>query len=235
MKNSFRVEEGFWDLFPEVKIGIVIARNIDNHPKSDMDYMPLLYHGMNEAKFHLQEEGFTDNPVVSVWRQAYRQFRTKKGARSSIEAMLKRVDNGKGIGPINPLVDIYNLISLKYGLPCGGEDIDQFRGPVRLTLAEGNEEFVTLGSDKSDLPSYGEVVYKDDAGAICRCWNWRESVRTMLKDETKNAFLCLELIQPERNFEFSQALLELKLLVEAYLGGDVSIQVLDINNKEIEF
>jgi len=47
--------------------------------------------------------------------------------------------------------------------------------------------------------------------------------------------LCLELIQADRVYEFSQGLLELKLLVEAYLGGQARIQVLDINNKEIEF
>jgi len=235
MNNTFRIDDQFWALFPQAKIGIVTAFGIDNRAKETVDYMPLLVHGMNEAKIYLEEETFIDNPVVTVWRDAYRQFKTKKGARSSIEAMLKRVSNGKGIGVINPLVDIYNLISLKYALPCGGEDIDRFIGPVRLTLAEGNEEFITLGSDKSEPPNVGEVVYKDDGGAICRCWNWRESVRTMLTNETKNAFLCLELIQADRVYEFSQGLLELKLLVEAYLGGQARIQVLDINNKEIEF
>ena len=54
----------------------------------------------------------------------------KQGARSSIEALLKRVNNSNHIGTINPLVDIYNSISLKYALPCGGEDIDKFVGDI---------------------------------------------------------------------------------------------------------
>ncbi|HCD72205.1 MAG TPA: hypothetical protein DEQ04_06605 [Thermovirga lienii] len=40
--------------------------------------------------------------------------------------MLKRISKGEHIGTINPLVDIYNSISLRYALPCGGEDIDKF-------------------------------------------------------------------------------------------------------------
>lgn len=235
MQNKFSVENDFWDLFPHTKIGIVIAYDIDNQIKKDVNYEALLIQGMNEANYHLESEVFTDNAVVSVWRDAYRQFKTKKGARASIEAMLKRVQNGKGVGSINPLVDIYNYISLKYGLPCGGEDIDQFSGVVRLTLAEGDEAFVTLGNDKNEAPYEGEVVYKDDAGAICRCWNWRESARTMLTEKTTNAFLCLELIQPERVNEFNQALLELKKMVEAYLGGSVVMHIVDQAHRTVDF
>ena len=161
------------------------------------------------------------------------RFKTKKGARSSIEALLKRVDNGNHIGTINPLVDIYNSISLRYALPCGGEDIDTFVRDIRLTQADGGEDFITLGSDESAPPYEGEVIYKDDAGAICRCWNWRESVRTMLTENTINAFLCIELVDESRTDEFEQALESLAELVQENLGGTNKISILDISNKEI--
>jgi len=235
MEQEFAIDKEIFELFPDVKIGIVIARDIDNKAKDDLDYSQLLRIGQVEAKEYLLEDTFTDNPVVSVWRDAYRQFKTKKGARSSIEAMLKRVQGGKPLTPINPLVDIYNMISLKYGMPCGGEDMDKFIGPVQLTLAKGDEAFIVLGSEESAPPNPGEVIYKDDAGAICRCWNWREAVRTMLTEETKNAFLCIELIQPERTNEFSQGLLELKKLVDAYLGGNSKIHILDKEKPMIKF
>jgi DNA/RNA-binding domain of Phe-tRNA-synthetase-like protein len=143
------------------------------------------------------------------------------------------VHNGNHIGSINPLVDIYNSISLSYGFPCGGEDIDKFTGDVRLTKAKGNEEFIALGSDENNSPYEGEIVYKDDEGAICRCFNWRESVRTMLTENTKNAFLCIELIDESRNEEFEKALNELSDLVNKNLGGKSKIQILDKVHKEI--
>lgn len=230
--KKFIIEDDFWELFPNTKIGIITCNGIDNTIKDENQYKDMISQGEKEALNHLPNEEFSSNEVIKVWRDAFKKFKTKKGARSSIEALLKRVSTGKGLGTINPLVDIYNSISLKYAMPCGGEDMDKFIGDIRLTKATGDESFITLGSDKSEPPYEGEIVYKDDEGAICRCWNWRESVRTMLTEDTKNAFLCIELVDENREKEFENALKELSQLVEKNLGGKSEISILHINNKE---
>lgn len=230
--KKFIIEDDFWELFPNAKIGIITCNGIDNTIKDENQYQDMLSQGEKEALTHLPNEEFSSNEVIKVWRDAFKRFKTKKGARSSIEALLKRVSTGKGLGTINPLVDIYNSISLKYAMPCGGEDMDKFIGDIRLTKATGDESFITLGSDKSEPPYEGELVYKDDEGAICRCWNWRESVRTMLTEDTKNAFLCIELVDENREKEFENALKELSQLVEKNLGGKSEVSILHINNKE---
>jgi DNA/RNA-binding domain of Phe-tRNA-synthetase-like protein len=130
--------------------------------------------------------------------------------------MLKRVSNGNYINFINPLVDIYNSVSLKYAFPCGGED------------------FVTLGSDKNPPPYKGEIIYKDEKGAICRCWNWRESVRTMLTENTTNAFLCIELIDENRFEKFKESLKYLGDTIQENLGGNLTIEILDASQCEIK-
>jgi DNA/RNA-binding domain of Phe-tRNA-synthetase-like protein len=232
--KKFVIEDSFWSLFPDAKIGVVICRGIDNSIKDKEQYAEMILEAEKEALKHLQDAEFSNNPVIKVWREAFQKFKTKKGARSSIEALLKRVHNGNHLGTINPLVDIYNCISLRYALPCGGEDIDKFAGDIRLTKAVGNENFITLGTDKSELPYEGEIIYKDNDGAICRCWNWRESVRTMLTENTTNAFLCIELADESRIIEFENALKELAKTVQDNLGGTSKISILDINNKEEE-
>ncbi|RAT97150.1 B3/4 domain-containing protein [Brevibacillus sp. Leaf182] len=231
--TSFIIEDDFWSLFPHAKIGIVICEGIDNSIRDVEKYERLLQEAEKEAHKFLRLEEFSSNPVISVWREAFQKFKTKKGARCSIEALLKRVKNGNPIGTINPLVDIYNSISLRYGLPCGGEDIDTFVGDIRLTQANGNEPFLPLGQDENASPYEGEIVYKDDVGAICRCWNWREAQRTMLTENTKNAFLCMELVDETRSDEFHLALKELSDIVPHHLGGMVKMEVLDINHKEM--
>ncbi|MDM0625140.1 B3/B4 domain-containing protein [Clostridium perfringens] len=230
--KKFIIEDDFWELFPNAKIGIITCNGIDNTIKDENQYKDMISQGEKEALNHLPNEEFSSNEVIKVWRDAFKKFKTKKGARSSIEALLKRVSTGKGLGTINPLVDIYNSISLKYAMPCGGEDMDKFIGDIRLTKATGDESFITLGSDKSEPPYEGEIVYKDDEGAICRCWNWRESVRTMLTEDTKNTFLCIELVDENREKDFENALKELSQLVEKNLGGKSEISILHINNKE---
>lgn len=231
--KKFIIKEDFWSLFPEAKIGVIVCKDIDNSIKDENQYEEILRNAEKEALKHLQNDDFSSNEVIKVWRETFQKFKTKRGARCSIEALLKRVNNGNHLGTINPLVDIYNSISLSYGLPCGGEDINKFVGDIRLTKAIGNEDFITLGTDESAPPYEGEIVYKDDAGAICRCFNWREAVRTMLTEETKNAFLCIELIDKSREEEFHNALKELSKLVQDNLGGLCKIFVLDSNNREI--
>lgn len=223
------VKEDFWNLFPEAAIGIIHAQHVDNQHNSQ-EIQDLLEQAHDKAKAFITHEEFSKNEVVDNWRQAFRKFKTKKGARSSIEALLKRVQQGKGVGSISPLVDIYNAISLEYGVPCGGEDIETFQGDMQLTLAEGGEEFITYGSDESEPPYPGEVVYKDDAGAICRCWNWRESVRTMLTDQTQNAVFVIETNDASGHDQVKAAINELAKRLEKYAGAETSYTLLTKEN-----
>lgn len=231
--KSFIIEDEFWSSFPDAKIGTIVCRGIDNHVKDEQKFEEMLRQGEKDALHHLGNEEFSSNPAVAVWREAFKQFKTKKGARASIEALLKRVQNGNQIGTINPLVDIYNSVSLQYGFPCGGEDIDSFDGDLRLTKATGNEQFIPLGEDENSPPYEGEIVYKDEAGAVCRCWNWREALRTILTEQTKNAFLCIELPDDSRLEELKAALNDLAARVSQYLGGETEISIMDKTNKTI--
>ena len=231
--KKFRIEKEFLDIFPEARLGILVCHGIDNRIKEQDKYAVYLKDSVSLAARHIENPEFTENPVIRRWRDAFYKFKTKKGARCSIEALLKRVSKGGEIGPINPLVDIYNGLSLKYGIPVGGEDIDKFEGNVRLTLASGDEEFMTLGSEKSEPPRPGEIVYKDDAGAICRCFNWREAVRTMLTEETTNAFMCIETLSKEELPVLEEALEELKNLIEKELSGTCEKYIVSAESPEI--
>ena len=232
--NHFRLEDDYLEIFPESQIGILVCEGIDNRTYDENRYADWLRESQELAMQYVTEDVFTDNPVIRVWRDAFYKFRTKKGARCSLEALLKRVKNGGDIRCLNPLVDIYNGISLRHGLPIGGEDIDKFEGDNRLTTADGDEEFITYGSDKSEPPYPGEVIYKDDAGAICRCFNWRESVRTMLTEDTRNAFMCVEMTDADRLDDLDACLDDLAEMIERELGGSVRKYILNKDNREIE-
>ena len=222
--SKFIVKPDFWALFPQATIAVVLAKGVDN-ASACPEAEALLESAHKEAGKYLGAAAFAENPAVAVWREAYRQFKTKKGARCSIEALLKRVENGRGVGPINPLVDIYNAVSLTYGLPCGGEDLDTFQGDLLLTTADGAEPFRALGDEADSETLPGEVCYLDDAGAVCRCWNWRDGVRTMLTESTTNAFLILESVDPARHDDLAAALDDLAARTKAALGGEMESHI----------
>ena len=230
--KKFIIEKSVIDIFPDIKIGIIVCEGIDNKVKDQDKYADYLEKCRKESLKYIENPEFTQNPVIRNWRDAFYKFKTKKGARCSIEALLKRVSKGDTLRCINPLVDIYNGISLRYGVPVGGENIDAIEGNLRLSVAEGGEYFVTLGSDKNEPPNEGEIIYKDDGGAVCRCFNWRESVRTMLTEETKNAFMCLEAVGSADEKNLCDAASELKELIESELGGKCIMHILDAGNAE---
>ncbi|SHJ30468.1 B3/B4 domain-containing protein (DNA/RNA-binding domain of Phe-tRNA-synthetase) [Geosporobacter subterraneus DSM 17957] len=229
--RKFIVEDDFWKLFPKAQIGIIIARDINNH-KNAVNYEPLIEKAGQEALKQIGDIELAKHPAIAVWREAYKNFRAPKQNRSSIEALIRRVYNGKSIGSINPLVDIYNIISLQYLLPCGGEDLESVQGDMRLTAASGDELFVPLGQTENDPPNPGEIIYRDDAGGICRCWNWREADRTKLTENTREAILVIECIDGSREALFKEAVTSLAKLIQEHLGGEQKIRFLNNEMRE---
>ena len=81
----------------------------------------LLKEANSKADRFLENDTISQSKVVSIWREVYQKFKTKKGARCAVENLLKRVLKGNPVGSIAPSVDIYNTVSLTHALPVGGE------------------------------------------------------------------------------------------------------------------
>ena len=233
--TKFIADPSFWEIFPEAQLNVLIVKGIaDNQGKENDPYLlDLLSNGKEAAKKFLHEETFSQNPVIAEWRGAFSQFKTKKGARSSIEALLKRVSQDRDFQPINPLVDIYNSISLEFAVPCGGEDLQKIVGDIHLGQAAGGEAFLPLGAEVDAPALPGEIIYYDEAGAICRCLNWREAQRTMLTEETKDVIFFMESINAEQAERANQAMQELKKRITEYFEVEGTDFVVDAENSEV--
>ncbi|HFI0053839.1 TPA: B3/4 domain-containing protein [Streptococcus suis] len=216
--SQFVVDSSFWSLFPDAKIGVLLLKDYKTSAQSPDELVKLLEESNGIAQKFLSEDTFSENEVIQTYRQAYQKFKTKKGARSSIEALLKRSASDRPVSTISPLVDIYNAASLRFGLPCGAEDIDTFVGDLHLTVTEGGDEFYLIGDEVNQPTLPGEVCYKDDKGAVCRCFNWRDGERTMITDKTKNAFLVMELVNSDRLEDLENALDFISQQAEKFLG-----------------
>ena len=228
--KKFIVEDSFWNLFPECTIGVLVLENVQENKKmtkeEEKEIKDLLDNANNNAKKYLVSDVISENPVVKVWRDTYSKFPTKKGARCSIENLLKRVLHDNPVGSILPSVDITNAISLKYALPIGAEDLDKLEGNFYLKEMEGTEHFLPIGSEEEDKPLKGEIAYADEYGAVCRCFNWRDGIRTQISDDTTKEFIAMECVDPSRVEELKKALDELAQLMEKYLGAKVFVNTL---------
>jgi DNA/RNA-binding domain of Phe-tRNA-synthetase-like protein len=232
---NLNIADIIFDEYPDLILGIVTAHNIDNlQDKAEITEMLRQAEAALSGKFG--STPVIEHPYIATWREAYRKFGAKpKDYPSSVENLTRRVLNGATIGHINNLVSLYNTISLRHILPVGGEDLDKIVGDVLLTRAGNDEPAVfLLGEKEARAPRAGEIIYKDEVGAICRRWNWKEADRTKLTQETKNAFLVIETLPPVTRDTVEIAIRELADLVQQYCGGTVSTVFLDKDNREVK-
>lgn len=219
------VTEVFWTLFPEARIGVVTAHGLDNTAGAETA-AALLAAEAGRRALALEGAEMATHPAVAPWRAAYACFGVKPSqVRSSVESLLRAAQAGR-VRSISPLVDLYNAVSQRHALPCGGEDLAAIVGDVLLTRAVGGESFRTIGATEDDPARPGEVIYRDDLGAICRCWNWREADRTKLTAQTRDAVLVVEALPEHPLALLDAALADLADLVARHLGATTRTAVL---------
>lgn len=132
---------------------------------------------------------------LAAWADAFRKFGAKpQRTPCSAEALRKRVLRDGTLPSLDPIVDLYNAISIEYAIPVGGENIDAYAGSPQLVVADGCEPFDTMkeGVPAVEYPDAGEVVWRDEKGVTCRRWNWRQGVRTRLGADAQNMWFILE-------------------------------------------
>lgn len=232
---NLMIADTIFDEYPDLVLGIAVLHNIDNSQARN-EITERLRAAESALPGRFGDLPVIQHPYIATWREAYRKFGAKpKDYPSSVENLTRRVLNGTQIAHINNLVSLYNTISLRYILPVGGEDLDKIAGHVLLTRA-GNDEppIVLLGEKEARAPHPGEIIYKDDVGAICRRWNWKEADRTKLTKETRNAFLVIETLPPVTRDIVETATHELADLVKEYCGGTVSTAFLDKAQRTIK-
>ena len=93
--KKFIVDNGVWDVLPDMNIGVLILDNVDENikmnEKDSKEIEELLKKSNKEAEKYLTSDVISENEVVKVWREAYQKFPTKKGVRCSVENLLKFV------------------------------------------------------------------------------------------------------------------------------------------------
>lgn len=132
---------------------------------------------------------------LTAWADVFRKFGAKpQRTPCSAEALRKRVLRDGSLASIDPVVDLYNAISIEYAIPVGGENAEAYVGSPRLVAAVGTEVFDTMkeGVPAQEFAEPGEVVWRDDQGITCRRWNWRQGVRTRLNADAKHMWFILE-------------------------------------------
>jgi DNA/RNA-binding domain of Phe-tRNA-synthetase-like protein len=231
----FSIQKELFDLLPDLTIGMVVATGLDN-TRSSAEIDRLLKESVDALKKNFVGGKAQDHPRIKPWRTAF----TKLGISgskfpSSIESMVRRILKGDPFPRINPLVDLYNSISLKHLVPMGGHDLDTLQGNIHLRFAEGWEPFTPMGGGETITAPKGELVYRDDAEVLTRNWVWRQCEKDKATEKTRNIFIPIDVLGEVGRGLADEIVVELSELIPKYLGGKICSAILNRGNPLVEF
>ncbi len=213
--------------YPQVVGGVIIAQGMTNPPTSDA--LRQQYFAEQEAvKTRIGDTPLSEIESLNAWRRAFSAFGVSPTQyRSAAEALLRRLTKKGDIPSINTLVDIGNLVSIRYALPIAIVDRREVEGVVTVHYSDGSENYTELGNDETLHPDVGEVIFSDvNKMVIARRWCWRQSESSAAVENTTDAFITIEGHHNKAKADVQGAINDLLVLLKTYAGGTYESAVL---------
>ena len=145
--------------------GIAVVATVRNTA-----YSEALWQKIDEFTVRYREMYTTDSikdmVTIKATRDAYKKCgKDPSRYRPSGEALCRRILRGIPLYQIDTLVDLINLVSIRYGYSIGGFDADKFEGDT-LTLGIGKAGEPYEGIGRGELNIEGMPVYRDAVGGV---------------------------------------------------------------------
>ena len=216
----FRYDPLLLERFPTIVGGLLYAGGVANGPTPPA--LADTYRAEQErALQRIGEQPLGMLPSLAAWRRAFTAFGVEPTRyRSAAEALLRRLTKQGEIPSVSLLVDLGNLVSIRYALPVAVLDLAGVAGGITVRLAEGSEEFTDLGATAVEHPDPGEVIFVDAANVVhARRWCWRQSAQSATGPGTEEILIAVEGLHETAAEDVSAALADLERLLAEYAPG----------------
>lgn len=226
---KFIISDEIVQSYPALRIGCVVARNIDNTGRSD-DIENLKYERALSFGKSYSLETLLEHPHIRTWRETYKSFGSNpKKYPPTIEALTRRVLKKGEFPTISKAVDLYLVAEIQCLLPVGGYDLDKIDGDIFLRKSIGDEKFIPLGADAEEFTYPGEIIYADSNKILTRRWNYKDCDFSKITESSRNIALFTEAVSKDIP---GSSLQEIGFLIKDYLlkycGGKVAVFVADV-------
>ena len=221
--------------FPETRVALVVARDLATGRARPPALDAALAEVEAEVAAFLAERALAEIPELQVWRATYKAFGVKKTSyRSSVERLLKQIQQGRGLPRVGTLVDCYNAVSARHRLPIGADDLDKVMGGLAFRRTRPGDDFFALGAEPrvNNPPKAGEVVYADGEKLLCRRWNLYQDARSATTPGTRRAALTVQWLGGEPRLE--PAVEELAAWLGAHCGARAAWAIADAGTPRAE-
>ena len=213
----FGYDAGIIDRFPTIRAGLIHVVRLSNLPSSP-ELLDEYRAEQAAVRARLAEIPIAELPSIAAWRRVFTQFGVRPTQhRNAAESLLRRLHKQGDIPSISTLVDLGNLIAIRYCLPVAVLDLAGISGTTTVRFASGTEGFTDLGSGEIAHPEPGEVVFTDEDEVLsARRWCWRQSAQSATRPGTVEALITIEGHHDGADGEIGRALGDLSSFLAQY-------------------
>src|SRR5216684_1375806 len=177
--------------YPSIVGGVIYAQGMSNVPT------PPQLQAAFQAEQQATIQRIGDTPLsqiasLAAWRGAFRAFGVEPTQyRSAAESLLRRLTKKGDIPSIDTLVDLCNLVSIRYALPAAVFDTRAINGTLTVHFADGSERYTTL----------------------------RQGEQSAAQPDTTSAIITIEAHHANAHKDIEATLQDLLTLLKTYAGG----------------
>ena len=132
--------------FPRTIGGVLLGHGLHNGPTPPA-LLERYQAEQRSVAARLGDTPLSQLAAISAWRAVFSGFGVEPTKyRSAPESLLRRLTKKGDIPSINLLVDLGNLVSIRYALPVAVFDTRQVTGSLWVKSAAGTERFTVLNS-----------------------------------------------------------------------------------------
>lgn len=231
----FRYDPDIIERFPTIVGGVIHATGVHNDPTPPR--LSAAFHDeILAVRTRIGETPLSELPALAAWRKVFRGFGVDPTQyRSAAEALLRRLTKQGELPSIGTLVDLANLVSLRYALPVAVFDERGISGGTIVRFARGDERWADLGSSQTEHPQPGEVIFADEADIVsARRWCWRQSAASAAREDTKEILVTVEGHHTTANGDVTLALADVEALLVTH-AAPATLRSAVLNAKDSEF
>lgn len=214
------IEAAVQDKF-EISLGIAVISGVQQQKeKGSSELSKAIAEVVAEVKRSYSIEAVKDIQKL----RAQRDFFWRMGidptkVRPASEALLRRILQDKGLPRVSPIVDAYNLASVKTLLTFSAFDLERIAPPLSVRFAGDGEEVRLIGNREKKLTGR-ELVLTDSEKILC-VYVHGDVAETKVTDSTADVLLVAYGIPGMSPEELEEGMTVASEYIKRFAGGEV--------------
>ncbi len=225
---KFSVSPEIFELFPNYKIGVLVATRIDQ--KKAQSFVAKLTKEVEQS----QQLPTVQNRPFQEWTEAFTKHGMANTVKPSHVALLERLTEKKELPRISPLVDYFNAISIQHSVPIGAHDIEWLEDDIEVRRTNTEDAFFARGEEFPEFMEEHFFAYSSGKTVLTRNWIWRQGKTSAVTETTNSIFIPIDTFDGIPEQELIDLMQKVKTDLEKNFGAKVESFIVSRTSPECE-